>query len=156
MEDYGNDNVGREEALARVNGPATALLIIGILTVIFTLASTAYTMATKEQAEQQKAEALEQARRDGTEESVELIEQLYEIQEMASNPAFALLPLIFGVLIALGAMKMKKLEGRGFAKVSAILALIPCYGFCCILGIPFGIWALVVMSKPEVSEYFKS
>ena len=37
--------------------------------------------------------------------------------------------------------------------VAAIIAMIPCHG-CCILGLPFGIWALVVLSAPEVKAAF--
>jgi hypothetical protein len=28
-------------------------------------------------------------------------------------------------------------------------------GPCCIVGIPFGIWAIVVLSKPEVKRAFE-
>jgi hypothetical protein len=34
------------------------------------------------------------------------------------------------------------------------MALIPCLGPCYILGIPAGIWALVVLARPEVREAF--
>ena len=41
-----------------------------------------------------------------------------------------------------------------FALVSAVLALLPCLSPCCVLGLPFGIWALVTLNKPEVKEAF--
>jgi hypothetical protein len=37
---------------------------------------------------------------------------------------------------------------------AAILAMIPCLSSCCIVGLPLGIWALVVLSKPEVKSEF--
>jgi predicted Zn finger-like uncharacterized protein len=59
------------------------------------------------------------------------------------------------VLILVGAMKMKNLSGYGLAMTACIISILPCHGCCC-LGIPFGIWGLVVLSKPEVKEAFSS
>jgi hypothetical protein len=39
--------------------------------------------------------------------------------------------------------------------VGAITAVLPC-GPCWILGLPVGIWALVVLSRAEVKEAFAS
>jgi hypothetical protein len=69
----------------------------------------------------------------------------------------------FGNLIALalsgvtffGALKMKNLENFGLAMAASIIALIPCFGPCCCIGIPAGIWALVVLNKPEVKSAFR-
>ena len=55
-----------------------------------------------------------------------------------------------------GALKMKDLKSYPFAMTSAILALLPCtFYICCILGLPFGIWALIVLMKPEVKAEFR-
>jgi len=40
--------------------------------------------------------------------------------------------------------------------VASILAMVPCISPCCLLGIPIGIWALVVLMKPEVQQAFVS
>jgi hypothetical protein len=56
-------------------------------------------------------------------------------------------------LIFFGAMKMKDLQSYGLAMTAAILAIIPCFSFCC-LGIPFGIWALVVLLNKDVKPAF--
>jgi len=60
-----------------------------------------------------------------------------------------------GVVILLGALKMKRLEAYGWAMASSILALAPCISPCCIVGLPIGIWALVVLTKPEVKGAFR-
>ena len=39
---------------------------------------------------------------------------------------------------------------------ASILAVIPCLSPCFILGIPFGIWALVVINQADVKEAFHS
>jgi len=60
-------------------------------------------------------------------------------------------------LIVLGAVKMLKLKSYGMAMASAVMVMLPCVTpcLCCVLGIPFGIWALVVLSKPEVKAAFE-
>ena len=57
-------------------------------------------------------------------------------------------------LILFGGLKMKKLESYGLAITASILAIIPCTSGCCLVGLPIGIWALVVLSKPEVKSAF--
>jgi hypothetical protein len=63
--------------------------------------------------------------------------------------------IVIGVLILVGAMKMKSLENYTLAMTGAILAMIPCISPCCLLGLPFGIWAIVVLSDPAVKSAFK-
>jgi hypothetical protein len=64
------------------------------------------------------------------------------------------LGLPFSILILGGAMWMLHLRYRGFAVVASILALIASPGN--IVGLPFGIWALVVLSRREVIEAFEA
>ena len=59
---------------------------------------------------------------------------------------------IYG-LVLLGAIKMKKLESYGMAMTASILVMLPC-SLCCVVGLGFGIWALVVLNKPEVKAAF--
>jgi len=66
-----------------------------------------------------------------------------------------LVSIVLCILVIVGAMKMKALESYGFALASAIIALLPC-GPCCLLGIPFGIWAIVVLSDGQVRAAFRS
>jgi hypothetical protein len=59
------------------------------------------------------------------------------------------------VVVLFGAIKMLRLESRTFALVACIIAMLPFTTFCCcILELPFAIWGLVVLSKPEVKSNF--
>jgi hypothetical protein len=59
------------------------------------------------------------------------------------------------VVVIVGGFKLKNLSGRGWARASAVLAMIPfCVSYSCLLGMPFGIWAFVAMGKPEVKAAF--
>ena len=57
-------------------------------------------------------------------------------------------------LILFGALKMKKCQSYGWAMAASILAIIPCVSPCCLVGLPMGNWALVILSKPEVKAQF--
>jgi len=58
------------------------------------------------------------------------------------------------VLIIVGAVKMMNLSSYGLAMTAAIAAITPCFYPCCVLGIPFGIWALVVLCDKNVKAAF--
>jgi hypothetical protein len=62
--------------------------------------------------------------------------------------------ILVSVVILLGAIKMRKLESYGLAMAASIIAMIPCISPCCFIGLPIGIWAVVVLSKPEVKSTF--
>lgn len=68
----------------------------------------------------------------------------------------AILQIIIAILIIVGAIKMKALRSYEFAYAAAILSVIPCISPCCgwILGLIFGIWAMVVLAKPGVKAQF--
>ena len=61
---------------------------------------------------------------------------------------------LIGLVILVGGLKMKKLESHGLAVTASILALLPCSFPCCLIGLPIGIWALVVLFRPEVKNAF--
>jgi len=67
----------------------------------------------------------------------------------------ALFGVAINVLAAFGALKMQRLENWGLSMTSAILVMLPCAGCCCLIGLPIGIWALVVLNKPEVKAAFR-
>lgn len=70
--------------------------------------------------------------------------------------ASGFLGILFGVVVLLGALKMRKLESHGFAIAASIIAMIPCISPCCFLGIPMGIWALVVLLNEDVKAGFQA
>lgn len=67
----------------------------------------------------------------------------------------SLVAVALAVVVFLGALKMRRLESYGFAVAASILAIIPCISPCCVLGLPFGIWALVVLSRDHVRAAFR-
>jgi hypothetical protein len=54
-----------------------------------------------------------------------------------------------------GGWQMRQLKNWGVALAAAILVMVPCSDYCCCcFGIPVGIWALVMLTKPEVKSAF--
>ena len=69
---------------------------------------------------------------------------------------FALLPIAamcLGGLIIFAALKMKRLQAYGLAIAASIFAII--ISPCNLIGLPIGIWALVVLSQREVGKAFE-
>ncbi len=66
----------------------------------------------------------------------------------------AAIGLLIAGLIIYASMEMKKLNQWGLAVAASILAMVPCISPCCIIGLPMGIWALVVLMKDEVKTAF--
>jgi len=57
------------------------------------------------------------------------------------------------LVIALGSSAFLRGKGRGLAMFTAILNLIPCCSSpFCVIGIPLGIWALIVLNDPAVRQ----
>ena len=51
-------------------------------------------------------------------------------------------------------MQMKQLRNWNMSVAASIVAMIPCIGPCCLVGIPIGIWSVIVLMKPEVKSAF--
>ncbi|MEN8165717.1 MAG: hypothetical protein ABFS37_16430, partial [Acidobacteriota bacterium] len=86
-------------------------------------------------------------------EGMEGMEWLAPLMSGTFTVVMGVFTLVGAALIFYGAMKMKDLQGYGLAMTAAILSLIPCFSICCI-GIPFGIWALVVLLNQDVKNAF--
>lgn len=67
---------------------------------------------------------------------------------------FALLSLMLAPVIIYGAVQMMQGRKPGLAKISSIMAMLPVTACCFLIGIPIGIWCLIVLAKPEVKAVF--
>lgn len=59
------------------------------------------------------------------------------------------------VTIALGSVSMIQMKNYQLAQTAAILSVIPFCSPCFVLGIPFGIWALILLNRPDVKQRFR-
>jgi len=61
--------------------------------------------------------------------------------------------LLYGGVALATALYMRSLRRYSSAVIGSVVAMLPCSS-CCLLGIPLGIWSLVVLTRPEVKEAF--
>jgi hypothetical protein len=67
---------------------------------------------------------------------------------------WSVMMILVSIAIALGALQMYQLRSRQWAYSAAILAMVPCLAPCYIGALPLGIWAFVVLRRPEVDQAF--
>jgi phage FluMu protein Com len=125
-------------ALQRVAGPATALIVMSVLGMICDLLSLAFILVFT-------FGNLPGGPKVGFDDFGGMF-----------NMSVAIIGLPAGIVMLIGAIKMKKLESYGLAMTAAVIGVIPYLSPCCPFGIPFGIWALVVLSDGAVKAAFRN
>src|SRR5882724_1975403 len=111
--------------LEQVNAPAIALIVVAVLNLLVQVGSVILKVFFSALAAKQT-------------------EGLPPILTFASTMVFTIIGIIMSGLILLGGIKMKNLENHGLAMAASIIAMIPCSP-CCLIGLPIGIWCLVVL-----------
>ena len=137
------DPASREMALRAIKGPAIALIVVASIGIAYYLFNGLFVLMFGGPMVHQQMPA-------------NVPPQLRAFFEGARGPMAGFISLIIAAIngfILFGAIKMMRLQGYGLAIATCIVAMLPC-GCCCILGLPFAIWALVVMNKPEVKSQF--
>lgn len=140
----------RAAALKRIKGPAVALKITGILNIIFSVLSVGF-MAFLPQLVKLLDAQLKQLHNPQLEAA---LESSLHNSNIPLDVAINFFGLVLSVLIFMGAVKMQSLSSYEFSVTVAVLAMLPLLTPCCIIGMPVGIWALVVLMKPQVKSQF--
>jgi len=134
---------GRDTALSLVKGPAIALIVTAGLGIAFYGFSGLFTLFTGGTMFHQEMPP-------------DLPPQMRAFFEGMQGPLAGVINLVIAALngfVLFGAIKLLRLQNHGVAMVAAVAAMLPCQ-CCCLFGLPFGIWALVVLNKPEVKSQF--
>ena len=63
---------------------------------------------------------------------------------------------LYSLVLISGAFSMVRRGSYVWAVATSCLALVPIIGPCYVLGIPIGIWALLLLRKPGVRESFRT
>ena len=134
------------EARSRLLGPAIGLIVAGLMTVVPIVQLTVNSIITFEvTVDQVQAELPDDA----------------ETQAMATFVVAATLIVMLTVLCTAtalvigGAIAMLRVRWYWLAKAGTILSFCPCY--CCFpIGLPFGIWGLMVLNDVNIRAAFQS
>lgn len=73
--------------------------------------------------------------------------------EYVQAGVFAVVGTALDLVILVGGLRMRQARSYGLSMAAAICGIIP-LNSCCCLGLPFGIWALVVLLNPDVKAGF--
>jgi presenilin-like A22 family membrane protease len=57
------------------------------------------------------------------------------------------------IISLIGAIQMLRGKSYAWSMTGTIAGMLPCSA-CCVLGLVFGIWALVVLNQPDVKQAF--
>jgi len=133
----------REAALQAVKGPAIALIIVASLGVAYYGFSGLFTLFTGGMMFHQELPP-------------DVPPQVRAFIENMRGPLAGVISLVVALVngfVLFGAIKMLRLQNFGLVMAAVIVAMLPCQ-CCCLLGLPLGIWALMVLKKPEVKSHF--
>jgi hypothetical protein len=144
-----------QRAKNRIKTPAVVLLVVGVIGGLMSLMNipSLFTMDAQ----------LKQVEDQWDQDPNLKPEQKKEMKQMLADlkgPIKLVVPLtiVFGLLTAgltiLGAVKIMNLQSRGLGVLACIISMLPILSGCCCLGLPVGIWVLIVMGKPEVKAGF--
>ncbi len=82
-----------------------------------------------------------------------------DFQKSANGPVATIVNVLFcflNIAIIVGAVQMMRLKIRPMGIVGAILAMINFGNCCCVIGIPAGIWSLIILLQPDVAKAYEA
>lgn len=77
------------------------------------------------------------------------------IGQLAGSIGASVVLVVMNIPVIVGAYHLQNLKKFPLAMTGAIIACIPCCGPCLLLGIPFGIWALVLLNDSRIRPHFE-
>lgn len=144
-----------ERARQRVKTPAVVLLVAGAVGLVLALVSVVNVFSmdkTFVQIEEQwdnDPNLTPQQRQD-----MKRMLGQYKDALKVGLPISIGLSVVTGIVTIVGAIQMMNLSGRGLAILGSILSMLPFVSGCCCLGMPVGIWVLLVLSNADVKAGF--
>lgn len=140
----------------QVKAPAIGLIVTAIISlIIIPLGVAQYVFLMPAQMEQARKdiEKNPQMKAEDKQKAKEIFD-VYENVLKVASPISWVLAAGTGILTLMAGMKLKNLTNPGMVKFGAVMSFIPCFSGCCLLGLVFGIWALVAMGNSEVKAGF--
>jgi hypothetical protein len=134
------------DSASEVRGPAIGILVTGILGALMSLLGLVMNLAGMNK-NQEVPPNFPAEYRPMFESYMQFVQQYGSISNVVI--------LALSVVTILAGVRMMQLRSYGLVMAGVILSMLPCCSGCCCLGIPFGIWALVVLNRPSVKASFR-
>ncbi|MBN9118134.1 MAG: hypothetical protein J0I06_03045 [Planctomycetes bacterium] len=143
-------------ARQRVSVPAVGLIVVGALT-IFSAVSGLVQLGLG-MIDRGFDDAIQKVQADPNIPAGQKQDQVQVMNDIRDSiktfgPPFYATGILVGVIIIAGGLRMRVLGSPGLSIVSSLLAMVP-FSPCCVLGLVFGIWALVALANPDVKAGF--
>jgi hypothetical protein len=125
----------------KIVAPGVALIVVGVLGLLMTIVSLLMAF-------QGEPPAIDP----------DMPEFFQEMMQGAHGPAAALIQSVFllvNALIIAGGVSMVRVKLWGLALTASILAMVNFGNCCCLLGLPVGIWSLVILLLGDVKTAFE-
>ncbi len=128
----------RDQVKGRVLAPAIALIVVGVVGLVVSLFNFGFSF---------------------TDPVIDpnAPEFIQGLQAGATGPVVAVVQGIFclvNLFLIGGGIQMSRIRTRGIALAASILAMINFGTCCCLVGLPVGIWSVVILLQPEVKAAF--
>ena len=127
---------------SRLKGPAIAIMVCGILGILFLITDFGFRVYNLANDIRPPAFGNQPANREA------------QTIGMYGGLVFDVIAGVLQVVVVIGGWMMMNRKSYSLAMAAAIISVIPCFSSCCIVGIPFGIWAMVVLMDPQVKSSF--
>jgi hypothetical protein len=129
------------------------LVLLGLLSVPFVFDINMPIVWAKDMVAQQPAGPEKQANEQKIAEAEAQLQQ-HGDDYIRQNAVILSIGALLNLTAVIGGLYMRSLSGYTLSMLGGIVSVIPIATGCCITGIPFGAWVLVVLSRPEVKAAF--
>jgi uncharacterized membrane protein len=125
----------QQDPATRVSAPAVGLIVTGALGLIISLVLLAFTAF-------------------GSMVALLGEDAANDLPGFGMSAIWMLVNLVVTAFMIYAGLQMRKLQGWGLSIAASVLAMIPCINPCCLLGLPIGIWAILVLIDADVKRAF--
>jgi len=146
----------------KIQAPAIAMIVTGIITLCLAAYGAVQSAAAGgKDFDTQWAEEIKKIEDDPSkkdEEKKAAIDMMNKVKDVIKPFAqfaivFQIGSVVIGALCIFGGLRVMALKNRGLGILASVSSMIPCVSCCC-LGVPVGIWLIIVLNNPMVKAGF--
>jgi putative Mn2+ efflux pump MntP len=127
---------------SKVQAPAIALIVLGALGVLLML----FSLVAPQDPEAMREAFLEADMDSATVDK--MVDGMTRFSVLSN-----VIGLAISALVIVAGARMLQMKNWALAVTASIVAMVPCW-CCCILGIPIGVWSLIVLLDKDVKAAF--
>jgi hypothetical protein len=131
--------------------PAIGLLLTGLLSFAVAIFNSINPQIMSNQVKAFKKEIHQSEMPNDSKKYWSNLADYYDKKQPIMNGIYAVL----GAVVAIGGFQLMTLSARWFCYIASVISMIPCFtSCCCITGLIFGTWAIIILGFPKVKRAF--